>query len=1753
MERPKSKKAMINAVLIFIIIAITFVISNLTNKADAVFDTDFDWNLADHALNNTSAFLSEDTFAIYGTGPKLEYSSTTGSPGFTYNRLTAECIGHNNNPAGTSGVYYIGAVVDIDNPNGYGTEHTGVNITLPNGQTHHFGTTDPLSKRGRFVAWLIDYGQNSGAFTDTYYGNGSIGINQNHYDYYISLNIGCFARYAGGLLDTFAGEGDQQPPKGQGWQFSSNEFDDYKANGIYDKAYNYAHNFQASGLAASDSAGEPIIEYTETQSILGPYKVKKEGGATITRVEITEKNGTKHNATILDSSGNVISANSIANETPFYLRVDKIITEISTIYLYGTGTGVKETRLVLLDTPNGQRLAINASANGNANMSVKLTVPPAKPIFVEYKYIKSVSRKQNDGTYKTLFTVPESDIPKLTVENKGKQSAKVSSVTYPDYSKYTDTNSSGQPILFDGDKIEYAWVIYNIGPGNSAPGTTRKLTDKPDKGLVVDNINGWTQDGSNYTKTITLSKSLVGFRGTATTPAYYTGTDTTITFRTDMHSVPNIKQEPIILKNNNTNPGEFHPPVLVAYKYIKSIQRLELDGSYTTVFTVPESDKPKITVENVGRNDAYVSNVTYPDYSKYTEEENGGVPIIYDGDKVQYDWVIYNIGPGDSMPGDTYTLVDKPEAGLLLDQANGWTDKGNRTYEKTITLSKSLPALTSANNSPAYHTGTDTRIYLKADIKDKVNNSPNTGIIKNNDTVPVDMRLMISGVLFLDHTTDKPNEENGYLDSGDEMLPEYRVILYDNGTATRETETNNEGYYEFDNLDITHTYYVSFEYNGQAYEPTTYDCKATSDITKKSYGTDGVQNRQNFNKKFENVNGSTNFPDWSNENGIKEFIIYAYTGPNGQGSRTYTAKEETETLRNINFGIKEREKFDFNLRKDLVNVELRINGKSHTYDYPGGDLPLDVNIRGTDIPNYERMIRKEDLAYRGNDKLEIYITYVLQIQNESVGQITGYVTDLNDYYDSSYTYVDSWDENNKQINWTQSGNVTGNGVTYGKMHTTDLANVGITDKKHVYVRFRVKDETIEELTDTERMTTEDNLAEIAAYRNTYTNDRYDKNNNKISSAGEVAGLLDIDSKPDNMDPVSTTVQNFLKESRTDEYQNLEGEEKTKRSRAVFEDDAESAPGLNIIPGEPRTISGVVFEDLPDPDKLKDDNERIGNGNLDTEDAKVNQVQVEMIEIGENKDDVNDYYPSNDNIGVDGGHLSDIVVRTNDRGEYTITGYIPGDYILRFTYGDEDCLKADQDTGEMYTGQDYKSTLYFEENYEGEDNYWYAETTPRTNDATDNQSRREEVNSYSRTLQYSNATILDSDRNSGNVPTLAEKTYMFADTATMDIEVEYTGDEKAEYDVTNVDFGIIERPRTKIVLHKNVGNVRLLATDGNTIFDSGATAPGLTWVPNTYKPDRELDVQGLVEGTVDEALLYGATAQISYTYTITNESEIDYNDVNYYVRGEKPADSKLNKMNVNKIIDYIPNILEYHDEYTNRTGEIIINTSGAVRDKDGNVVGSATAKVKETDKKMWDVKKTRGATLSEAEYRVSGNELLGEQVYKDVNQYIDQVVQFPSSDNYPSDITGAINSDPTKSKGILEPSGQIELRNVLTLSRVISRDEDLAGDENATNVPDENVAEIIQVTIDNGRRPYYEATRDDASGNPQTLLITETPGNANPVDETTLLEVDTAISEEVHFIVPFGQNRQLTIIIATIIGLGILVIGVIIIKKKVLLK
>lgn len=287
------------------------------------------------------------------------------------------------------------------------------------------------------------------------------------------------------------------------------------------------------------------------------------------------------------------------------------------------------------------------------------------------------------------------------------------------------------------------------------------------------------------------------------------------------------------------------------------------------------------------------------------------------------------------------------------------------------------------------------------------------------DSPEIELTIDLAGKVFKDNLANKDGTEDGIISTGDEMLEGIEVTLFDStGAEIAKTTTDKDGYYEFKDQPASKQYYVRFKYNGQLYEPTTYqrvskiiDNAGTlgpTTIAERSYATDGKQNRQNFNNKFTPVDSTHTVPDRDDTTNAA-FDIYAYTGPNGMEElKYYGVSNSKEELLNINFGIKDREQFDMNLRKDLVKVDLHINGKSHTYNYPGGEQDLEVDIRGTDIPDYNRAIRSSDLQYKAAaqydqdpDKLQVIVTYKIQLRNQSVGKITGYVTDLADYYDTS--------------------------------------------------------------------------------------------------------------------------------------------------------------------------------------------------------------------------------------------------------------------------------------------------------------------------------------------------------------------------------------------------------------------------------------------------------------------------------------------------------------------------------------------------------------------------------------------------------------------------------------------------------------------------------------------------------------------------------------------------------------------------------
>ena len=964
----------------------------------------------------------------------------------------------------------------------------------------------------------------------------------------------------------------------------------------------------------------------------------------------------------------------------------------------------------------------------------------------------------------------------------------------------------------------------------------------------------------------------------------------------------------------------------------------------------------------------------------------------------------------------------------------------------------------------------------------------------------------IGGMVFLDAKTGKANgPPNGYYDSGDKIVEGIEVKLYraDNNQELETKYTDSNGKYEFKHRTKAYNYYIRFKYNGQIYEATTYN--ETSAAAKfRSYATEGLNERRTFNNKFTPVNANHTVPKWTDTSN-SAFNIYAYTGPDGPNNKkTYGKNNTTDELKNINLGIKERDIFDLNLRKDLVKVDVSINGKSHTYEYNGAGEDLEVTIRGTDIPDYERELRKTDLQYKSAaqydsdpDKLQVYVTYKIQIKNQSVGKITGYVLDLNDYADTSYQLVNSYDENGKAINWSSSGSVSGNGKTYNKIHTTSLSNVGITDKKWIFMQYKVSYDTLRELL-SKGETTEENYAEIAGYKNTYTDTRKDTEGRVMANAGENAGLIDCDSTPDNMNPTSSNVQNFVKQSKTDAYQSLKGDEKSKRSMAVFEDDADVAPGLKLIRDDtPRTISGTVFEDSPLEDKLNN-NERIGDGQYTSGENIVNKVKVELL--CQNNEDVDT--------------LNKVETRSNQDGSYTLSGYIPGDYLIKFTYGDKECLINPQKNNQMYTGQDYKSTIYTEGDYK--DLYWYNNTSPRKNDAVDDyEGRRQVVNSYSKDYKYDIAKVLNATRtnNSDLLETLAEKTYMTANTAKMAMEIEYLKDEKTSYKVQNVDFGIIERPRTKIVLEKNVSHIKLTSTDGTTIFDTNQSTSNLTWKENKYNDRGNMVSTGLVQGTVDENLLYGSTLNVRYTLEIRNHSEVDYNEKSYYVTGVVSNRGTMNRIEPTSVIEYVPNVLQYDAELTKANGEVYIavsNQYGSAAHLD-SIAGSNN---------LWQIlaSKRENKNLPNS-YK---DTLLEAGAFDEANKTIDEILV--------TDLNGVTAK--------LARNDKINLTDVLTLTRVIARTEDTS---NADEI--QNIAEVIRLTIDNGRRPYYEDTSNKE--------VVEIPGNTYPSTLKNIEEVDTGRAEVLTFVVPFGANRQLTLIVIAIVSLGILVAGIVVIKKKVL--
>ena len=933
----------------------------------------------------------------------------------------------------------------------------------------------------------------------------------------------------------------------------------------------------------------------------------------------------------------------------------------------------------------------------------------------------------------------------------------------------------------------------------------------------------------------------------------------------------------------------------------------------------------------------------------------------------------------------------------------------------------------------------------------------------------------------------------------------------------------------------------------------------------------------------------------------------------------------------VNLGLWRRQEFDAALRKDMFKAAVKINGKTLTYDYDkrkeeneesansadgqDNDTYWDINIRMEDYDNYyglgyNRDIYETDYLFgtdiapgHPGDPLEVYATYQIAVTNQSMSVMTQ-IRELVDYYDAEYTFKPnlSWvtfqyyrntnknitekyynmmdepqstidnDGNNLALQYMaydeedeliavtaenanrSSTNKTLEGFNNLYIHPIKDIKLETGETAYIYLTFQVnKDDSGKIIVDNDA-TPKHNIVEINGYT-TFYRDGTELPNGVTKGSGDIAGILDRDSNPGNL-----------------EQEDLQGD----RYEKNFEDDTDEAPPLNVTVNseDVRRLNGNVWEDERTDET---GNALIGNGLREEGEEDVEGVTVELIEKC-----------------VDGTEWNWGTVSTNAEGKYDFSSFIPGDYIVRFKYGEKDATALSTEslgrTGAnivSYNGQDFKSTSYqdgipqegttdIDGNYNaytdtanqnesgtyGYDIYKADQETDAGNnysDAKDLWSRREAVINYSNNnvtnhvaevlaspyqVPSYNGTAYNEDQMSALYDELISNTNMIAETGVIVMEIEYDrqttdGDDSVEnnedtstkdyykdnnsqngnYLIENVDFGLEERPKSQLEIDKSVANVRVTLANNNILFDITSEANNALWqdhkeynigavkddnngiYPTYYDTDdkhrysyREvIDTlvgttdKGLIQLTMDEEIMHGATVQITYAVKVSNVGETDYIDganKNFYYLGNTGG-AHESTTTTNQLIDYVQNNLRFDASAMN-------NASNAVN-------GGSEEGTKTNTENGW-------AVISKDE--IIGQGLVNSNLTEDVNQFID-IIQTPNF-------------------------GEKALLPGESITKMLILSQEITPENTANDLTYANMVEIVKTSNEAGRRMAYSVV-----------------GNQDPTLPDAS-EVDANVAERIVILPPFGEQRiyyLLGIVLGTILIGGIVLIRIKVLKGK----
>lgn len=748
-------------------------------------------------------------------------------------------------------------------------------------------------------------------------------------------------------------------------------------------------------------------------------------------------------------------------------------------------------------------------------------------------------------------------------------------------------------------------------------------------------------------------------------------------------------------------------------------------------------------------------------------------------------------------------------------------------------------------------------------------------------------KVKLSGYVWIDtqdgKTTTRDDIYSQSVDNNGNGFNGIPVYLKDStGKTVMSTTTSelglyseiNGGEYQFVDVDLDKLqkgeYYVEFEYCGIKYQAVAE--KLTQSNGSKSRET---SSRDELDKKFTSVDG--NGTDSLNINSVK----VNYNGVNTEhknsikdcsGCDVYANTKEagyniysdfiptSEEIRNINLGLYEKAQTDYRISQDLYNVRVEVNGFSHIYRYgteaaeaknQSAEWNVGVqfqNNRGT----YNRPIYTSDAEYEApnhkDNELKVYLTYQIRMINEST--YLGRINNIIDYSDSGLNMIAAGTNVNDQD--TISGDLKfGTKTTYNDKYSSNVIEVNSTIKQGtenvIYVQYELNRESVLKIIN------KGDLINSTVEINSYTTF---KNNNESTTVA----VVDQDSVPGNAVPGNIN---------------------------TYEDDTFGARSLRLQLKNARSIEGTVFVDAS---TLNKNNERLGNGIFDNGETTVAGVKVSLNEIGK------------DDSSYDGERVSKETT-TDANGNFTFTGYIPGNYNITYTWGDK-----------TYKVQYYKGTIYDESRDQSNKEWYKVDVDTRKTDALDNENTRRIIDTEMRQITKNNLEDEINKAYNGGSDTI-KTTTMNSTTPGMKFSVEYDttitdgNDDKVEFKIKNIDFGIVERPKQKMEISKRVSAFKITLANGQVLVDATVDEKGklhgshdnLTYMGPTSM--NEINVNGILRAEIDSELIEGATLEATYAIKVTNTSETDYDSERYYHYGNKEGATPV-KSSATGVIDYL---------------------------------------------------------------------------------------------------------------------------------------------------------------------------------------------------------------------------------------------------------